>query len=101
MKKDTLTETKKNERQENIKQEHRCKFITINPDAENYDILIEIDEIKDYIAQSNEEAQTKEKLEKEAEIKELKDKNKEFKTKIKNLTINQITNKFEKIIRRN
>ena len=41
----------------------------------------------------------KEKLgkEKEAEIKEIKDKNKELKTKIKNFTTNQITNKFGKI----
>ena len=35
--------------------------------------------------------------EKEAEIKEIKDKNKELKTKIKNLTTNQITNNFGKI----
>ena len=41
----------------------------------------------------------KEKLEKEkeADIKNLKDKNKELKTKIKNLTTNQITNNFGKI----
>ena len=41
----------------------------------------------------------KEKLgkEKEAEIKEIKDKNEELKTKIKNLTTNQITNNFGKI----
>ena len=45
----------------------------------------------------------KEKLEKEkeAEIKKLKDKNKELKTKIKNLTTNQITNNFGKIIIKN
>ena len=77
--------------------------------------------IKSYIAQSNEEAkikEIKEKLEKEkeakikevkqklekekeAEIKALKDKNKELKTKIKNLTTNQITNNFGKIIIKN
>ena len=34
---------------------------------------------------------------KEAKIKEIKDKNKELKTKIKKLTANQITNNFEKI----
>ena len=41
----------------------------------------------------------KEKLgkEKEAEINEIKDKNEELKTKIKNLTTNQITNNFGKI----
>ena len=41
----------------------------------------------------------KEKLEKEkeADIKNLKDKNKELKTKIKNLTTNQINNNFGKI----
>ena len=46
----------------------------INPDAENYDIFVEIDKIKDYIAKSNDEAKTKEikeklEKEKEAEIK--------------------------------
>ena len=57
MKKDTLTKMKKkkdNEREEKIKKELRCKFISINPDAEKYDIFVEIGKIKDYIAQSNE-----------------------------------------------
>ena len=73
MKKDTLTEMEKkrkeNEREEKIKKERGCKFIWINPDAENYDIFVEIGKIQVYIAQSN-----KEKLEKEkqAGIKELK-----------------------------
>ena len=44
---------------------------------------------------------TKEKLEKEAKIKELKDENKELKNKTKNLTNNQITNNFEKMIIKN
>ena len=35
--------------------------------------------------------------EKEAEIKEINDKNKELKTKIKNLTTNQIANNFGEI----
>ena len=104
MEKDTLTEMKKkeNEREEKIKKELGCKFIRINPDAKNYDIFVEIGKIKDYIAESNEEAkikeikkklekekeaeikEIKEKLEKEkeAEIKEIKDKNKKLKTKI-------------------
>ena len=69
-----------------------CKFIRVNPDAENYDIFVEIGKIKGYIAQSNKEAEIKEikeKLEKETEAdikkikikleKELKDKNKELK----------------------
>ena len=61
MKKDTLTETKKkeNEREEKIKKELGRKFIRINPDAENYDIFAEIGKIKDYVAQSNKEAETK------------------------------------------
>ena len=57
MKKDTLTKMKKkkdNEREEKIKKELRCKFISINPDAEKYDIFVEIGKIKDCIAQSNE-----------------------------------------------
>ena len=40
----------------------------------------------------------KAKLKKEAEIKELKDENKELKKKIKNSTTKQITNNFGKII---
>ena len=45
---------KDNEREEKIKKELWCKFISINPDAEKYDIFVEIGKIKDYIAQSNE-----------------------------------------------
>ena len=45
---------KDNEREEKIKKELPCKFISINPDAEKYDIFVEIGKIKDYIAQSNE-----------------------------------------------
>ena len=74
-------EKKENEREEKIKKELGCKFIGINPDAENYDIFVEIGKIQVYIAQSN-----KEKLEKEkqTEIKELKEKlEKEKETEIK------------------
>ena len=97
-------EKKENEREEKIKKELGCKFIRINPDAENYDIFVKIGKINDFIAQSNKGAETKEikekvEKEKEAEIKELKDKNKELKTKIKNSTTNQITNNFRKIIK--
>ena len=107
MKKNTdRNEEKENEREEKIKKELECEFIRINPDAENYDIFVEIGKIEGYIARSNKEAEIKkikEKLEKEkeAEIKKLKDKNKELKTKIKNLTTNQITNNFGKIIIKN
>ena len=82
---------KENKREEKIKKELECKFIRINPDGENYDIFVEIGKIKDYIVQSK----------KEAKIKEIKDKNKELKTKIKRLTTNQITNNFEKIAIKN
>ena len=47
-----------------------CKFIRINPDAEYFDIFVEIRKIKSIIAQSNKEAEIKaikEKLEKEKE----------------------------------
>ena len=44
MKKDTLTEMKKNESEEKIKKELGCKFIRINPDAENY-IFVQIGKI--------------------------------------------------------
>ena len=87
---------KENEREEKIKKELGCKFIRINPDAENYDIFVEIGKIEGYIARSNKEAEIKkikEKLEKEKEtkIKEIKEKlekleaqMKEPKTKMKN-----------------
>ena len=70
---------KENEREEKIKKELGCKFIRINPDAENYDIFVEIGKINDYIAQSNKEGEIKEikeklEKEKEAEIKEIKEK---------------------------
>ena len=71
-------EKKENEREEKIKKEFGCKFIRINPSAENYDIFVEIGKIKDYIAQSNEEAKIKEIKEnlekKEGKIKEIKEK---------------------------
>ena len=76
MKKDTLTEMKKkeNEKEEKMEKVLGCKFIRINPDAEYYDIFVEIGRIKSYIAKSNKEVEIKEikeKLEKEkkAEIK--------------------------------
>ena len=53
MKKDILTEIKKeNEREEKIKKEIGCKFIRTNPDAENYDIFIEIGKIQNRINES-------------------------------------------------
>ena len=73
MKKDTLTEMKKknkNEKEEKMEKVLGCKFIRINPDAEYYDIFVEIRKIKSIIAQSNKEAEIKgikEKLEKEKE----------------------------------
>ena len=55
MKKDTLTEMKKkkkeNEREEKIKKELGCKFIRINPDAENY-IFVDIGKIQNHIIES-------------------------------------------------
>ena len=47
------------------------------------------------------EKEIKELSEKEAEIKELKDENKELKKKIKNSTTNQITINFGKLIIKN
>ena len=57
---------KENEREEKIKKELGCKFIRINPDAENYDIFVKIGKLNDFIAQSNKEAEIKEMKEKEA-----------------------------------
>ena len=60
----------KNEKEEKMEKVLGCKFIRINPDAEYYDIFVEIRKIKSIIAQSNKEAEIKaikEKLEKEKE----------------------------------
>ena len=48
-----------------------CKFIRINPDAENYDISVQTGKIWISVDQSNKEKLEKEK---EAEIKEIKEK---------------------------
>ena len=65
-------EKKENEREEKIKKELGCKFIRINPDAENYDIFVEIGKTNDFIAQSNKEAEIKEIKEKVEKKKKLK-----------------------------
>ena len=52
-------EKKENEREEKIKKELGCNFISINPDAENYDTFVEIGKIKGYIAQPNKEVEIK------------------------------------------
>ena len=38
----------------------RCSFVRVNPDAENYDIFVEIGKITGYIDQSNKETEIKE-----------------------------------------
>ena len=40
---------KENEREEKIKKELGCKLIRFNPDAENYDIFVEIGKIQNHI----------------------------------------------------
>ena len=45
-------EKKENEREEKIKKELGCKFIRINPDAENYDVFLEIGKIQNHIIKS-------------------------------------------------
>ena len=46
----------KNEKQTKIEKHSDCKFFhRINPDAEDFDIFLEISKIKNYIIQSNEE----------------------------------------------
>ena len=82
---------KKMKEKKKIKKKLGWKFIRINPDAENYDIFVEIGKINDYIAQWNKEGEIKEikeklEKEKEAEIKEIKEKEakiKELKAKNK------------------
>ena len=46
-------ERKENERGKKIKKELGCKFITINPDAENYYIFVEIGKIQNRIIESS------------------------------------------------
>ena len=46
-------ERKENERGKKIKKELGCKFITINPDVENYYIFVEIDKIQNRIIESS------------------------------------------------
>ena len=46
----------KNEKQTKIEKHSDCKFFhKINPDAEGFNIFLEISKIKNYIIQSNEE----------------------------------------------
>ena len=103
-------QNKENERQTKAEKHSDCKFFhRINPDKEGFDIFFEISKIQDYIAQSNKEKikkekeaqikELKERLKKlEAQIKKSKNKIKELKMKkIKNSTTNQITNNFGKI----
>ena len=46
----------KNEKQTKIEKHSDCKFFhRINPDAEGFNIFLEISKIKNYIIQSNEE----------------------------------------------
>ena len=46
-------ERKENDREEKIKTEPECKFVIINPNAEGFDIFLEISKIQHYIDQSN------------------------------------------------
>ena len=104
-KKDILTEIKM--KKTKIEKHSDCKFFDrIYPDAEGFNIFLEISKIQNYITESN-----KEKLEKakEVEIKKLKNKLKKLEAqikeskmkKIKNSTTNQITNNFGKITIKN
>ena len=47
-------QNKENERQIKIEKRLNCKFQRINPDAENFDIFVEISKIQNYITKSNE-----------------------------------------------
>ena len=46
---------KENERKIKIEKNLNCKFHRINPDAENFDIFVEISKIQNYITKSSEE----------------------------------------------
>ena len=78
------TERNQNEeskRQTNIEKHSGSKFFyRINPDAECFDIFLEISKLQNYIIQSNKE---KLKKEKEVKTKKLKDKFKKLEAQIK------------------
>ena len=48
-------QNKENGRQIKIEKSLNCKFHRINPDAEHFDIFVEISKIQNYITKSNEE----------------------------------------------
>ena len=49
-------QNEENKRQTRVEKHSDCKFFhRINPDAESFDIFLEISKIKDYITQSNEQ----------------------------------------------
>ena len=50
-------QNEENKRQIKIKEHLNCKFHTINPDVEGFDIFLEIRKIQNYITQSNKEKQ--------------------------------------------
>ena len=76
-----------------------CKFIRINPDAENYDISVQTGKIWISVDQSNKEKlekekeveikETKEKLEKEKEAEINKNKKKKLKVKMTNKVLRE------------
>ena len=48
-------QNEENKRQIKIEDHLNCKFHSINPDVEGFDIFLEITEIQNYITQSNKE----------------------------------------------
>ena len=57
MKKYTLTEMKRKKwKRRSDKKQLGCKFIRLNPDAENYDIFVEISRTKNHIIESNQKS---------------------------------------------
>ena len=48
-------QNKENERQANIKERVNCKFYSVNPDVNGYNIFLEISKMQNCITQSNEE----------------------------------------------
>ena len=80
---------KKTKNKQTQKKHSDCRFFRrINPDAEGFDIFLEISKIQNYITQSN-----KEKLEKEKNVKIKKLKNKLKKTRSSNKRIKNGKNK--------
>ena len=92
-----------NKRQTKIEKNSDCKYFhRINPDAEGFEIFLEISKIKNYITQSYKKIRKRKRsrnIKTKRQTKKTRSSNKRTKKEknIRNSTTNQITNNFGKI----